>query len=191
MDQKTRQIYRNLPQKTREIIASPELHNTIVDVAKERQLEPSKIDLLSKVVVSILMGTENKENLKNLLISSGISTQDSESVGQTISNKILNNLDNLYTQIISKTEAEDEEQLKIEPRPGTTKETEVKSETTNTIRIIEKPSKVGDSFTQAIVNQAKAMQPIGQAPTNLPTEEHAQKETSYKLGTDPYREPIE
>lgn len=65
-------------------------------------------------------------------------------------------------------------------------------------------SKVGDSFAQAIVNQAKAMQPIGnnsskgevvssrgQIPNNLPIEGYSSTQPSYQPGTDPYREPLE
>lgn len=53
---------------------------------------------------------------------------------------------------------------------------------------------VGQSFEQIILNQARAMQPARQAPTNLPTNEPLAEEKPKAIhnyiGSDPYREPI-
>lgn len=51
---------------------------------------------------------------------------------------------------------------------------------------------IGSSFEQAIVNQARAMQPAREAPSNLPTSEQSERKIhDYKQGEDPYREPLE
>jgi len=65
--------------------------------------------------------------------------------------------------------------------------------------IPEQKNKVGDSFEQAILNQAKAMMPAQenkptQTPSNLPTEPEMKIDTSIPKqypGKDPYREPAE
>jgi hypothetical protein len=69
----------------------------------------------------------------------------------------------------------------------------------------ERQNNIGTSFEQAILNQARAMRPIPQAPNNLPigefrkeTREEPKKEMvgettstqNYSHGVDPYREPI-
>jgi len=54
---------------------------------------------------------------------------------------------------------------------------------------------VGQSFEQIILNQARAMQPAREAPSNLPTGENNQSEPSkiiHNYGdSDPYREPLQ
>lgn len=54
---------------------------------------------------------------------------------------------------------------------------------------------VGQAFNQIILNQAKAMRPAREAPSNLPTSEQQTKGEikaihNYVPGSDPYREPI-
>jgi hypothetical protein len=63
-----------------------------------------------------------------------------------------------------------------------------------------KENNIGDSFAQAIINQAKAMRPIGEVPNNLPTQTPQESKSvsptqtpptaSQPRTNDPYREPL-
>ena len=194
--QQIREIYKKLPTKIREIIASQELTGIIDDISANNRLDKNQRDLMAKSISDFLMELNTKENTVTVLTNVVPDLMRGEELYKEVESRILNNLDNLYAEIIKNAEAED---IEYENK---SKEEESQPR---------KQSGVGQSFEQIILNQARAMQParpkdetggIGnneygimeekkEPPINLPTGEAPKPVHDYKEGGDPYREPLE
>ncbi|MFA6405559.1 MAG: hypothetical protein WCW46_02325 [Candidatus Paceibacterota bacterium] len=202
--QQKRDIYKKLPQKIRDIIASPEIDEFIDDITQRNNLDQKQHDTLAKAVVDFLMEINSKEVLQRI-ITNEISVDNilSQKLSSEVESEILNNLDNIYQKINANNDNESESEEKPQKSPEQTNiQTQIKPTEP-------KERRVGDSFEQIILNQARAMQPAKQAdggimnyesrsmngkeekPANLPVENTGSKVIHNYIGeSDPYRESI-
>lgn len=180
--QQIREIYKKLPQKIREIIVSPELHSIFISIAKINNLNDKHRDSLVKIVVDVLMGINAKESMFESIKNTGLDEVLAKKISNAIESQILNNLDQIYAQIISNIESEDaNKQNKNLAKPEPQKQEPPTEENIKSY----------DSFEQTILRQAQAMR-VAQAPNNLPGATTIQASPQHRpAGNDPYRESIE
>lgn len=176
--QQTRELYKKLPQKTRDIIVSPELAEIIDNITKNNSLNKNQYDLIGKNITEFLMGINNKEGVRTAISGSlEIENTLKQKIFSDIESEILNNLDNIYTKInqnISKEESELEEKT-TETEEAQTLQAPIQqskeSQPQNNLGSVQRSdSGVGKDFEQIILNQARAMQ-LAIPPENLPTDE--------------------
>jgi hypothetical protein len=172
-------------------LLSPELRAFVLDenwrreaekIGKQFNLNEEKYASFENEVFLVLLCFENKsdftENIKKgLEIDTNMAGWMAEDVEKNIFSKIAKQID-LMWQIATTESDEGPEQSGAEEESD------------------QNQNNVGNDFEQIILNQAKAMQPAREAPTNLPignvnTEEKQKAIHNYVPGSDPYREPLE
>jgi hypothetical protein len=155
--------FESLPKALQEYISSDVWSSKISQICTQNNIQEDIRVGIENEVFFVLIGLEPPKDLKdNIVRETGLEDGVARRIADTVNGSVFSPVMNYIKDLWKEEQA-----------------TETKQ------------SKVGDSFTQAIVNQARAMQLIGEAPINLPTQETAQHATTYKPGTDPYREPIE
>jgi hypothetical protein len=169
-----------------------------------REQQKEAYQKLSSKVQNFIMDNETTELIGNLLSESGLSEEQSNDADseilytmyglQTLSGAINNiaNISNKNVVDFSKLKENLENSIfnkitEINANNNEPQAESVESQTSNN---------VGSDFEQIILNQAKAMQPAREAPSNLPTdggeiEEKPKAIHNYVPGADPYREPVE
>lgn len=180
---------------------------------------------LSPEVYDFVTSNDTTELISNYLTNSGIvmntlDSADSEIFYATLGLQTLSDAISNIAQMSGKSVDElsglkeklDEEIFsKIAEFESLSKETEPKEPENANEKPVLPQNKVGESFEQIILNQARAMQPARPAnetgrsmnyesgimvenkniPENLPTENKPHDTHNYPKGEDPYREPLE
>ncbi len=101
-------VYKNLPQKMREIMASIELGYVINNILKTYSLTKKQSDEVGQLITYILLGIENKNELtKKIQEKLLVDHSTASKITKDVEDKILNNLDGLYQLIQKNIEAED------------------------------------------------------------------------------------
>lgn len=210
--------FKTLPPKLKRVLVSPELFSTKNSIAFNNNLNSMQKSFLGEIVDNVLMGFEEKDNLPTKISQElNIEEDKANQITIEIENRILNNLDGIYTEIIKNIDNEEnavKEAISIQSVE--TKSDQIQSQN----KVITSPnnisgamnqtarSGVGQSFEQIILNQARAMQPARPAdggimnhearimnekkepPNNLPIGDESKPIHDYKSGDDPYREPV-
>jgi len=177
------------PKQIKNIVAFGEWRNRMNDFAQKFSLEKTKTNSLRNEIIFILIGMEPKsdfvENIKRELeIDSNMAGWIAEDVNKNIFSQVEKEIDQMWASGSADGEGEPEQ-------------SEIKS-----------TNKIGQSFEEIILNQAKAMQPAKPAdsrimnyesgsmngkvepPNNLPIEKDEQRVIHNYIGDkDPYREP--
>jgi hypothetical protein len=193
--QQTKELFKKLPQKMRDIIASPELIEIIDNITKNNNLDKKQQEIMAKAVFDFLMGVNNKEGIRTVLNTIVVDNVSNQKIFSDVESKILNNLDNINTEINKNNEAEESEVMeKVDEIQNLTtpsiQEPSNLAEATPDKKETPPQNGVGGDFEQIILNQAKAMREAV-PPENLPTSpELPIKAPNYSSG-DPYREPAE
>lgn len=162
-----------LPDSLRAFIMDENWRKDAEGISKRFGFDEEKYASFENEIFLVLLCFEPRkdfeENVKReLVIDSNIATRITEDVERNIFSRVAGELDAVERQV---EESETENQEVIQPANG-----------------------VGQSFEQIILNQAKAMQPAREAPSNLPTGEQQTKEPKVihnYIENDPYREPAE
>lgn len=174
-----------LPKKMRDYLINGDWENNLENVLANFSLEEYQKISIGNETFFVLIGLEPCADLsQNISKEAEIDSNMAEWISDSI-------IKNIIDPAIEKFGEED------------------KDATENSMR--QNQNKVGQSFEQIILNQAKAMQPASaapepsgeggsgyseakptQAPENLPTESDKPKAIhNYIPGSDPYREPLE
>lgn len=95
-----RELYNKLPKKLREIIGSDELYKRVEDISAKNNLTDEQDTFIIQFVTDSLIGIEDKKNLKQKLSAVIIPTEKTGLIENEIVNKIYNDLDNLYLEIL-------------------------------------------------------------------------------------------
>ena len=106
-NQEYREIYKNLSDQKKLIIASPELDRTINDISISKNLNSTQRNALGFIIKDVLYEIDTIFNLtqkisKNLLIEEGMATE----LSKDIESYILNNLDSIENTIKQNIKAE-------------------------------------------------------------------------------------
>ncbi len=104
-----RNIFNKLPQKIREVLVSEEFVLAIKDIAKTNSLTEDGGDLLVSFVGDVLMGIENKDNLKERLKNYLNDPYSIEKIKNDTEEKVFKNIDNLYIDILNNFKKEEEQ----------------------------------------------------------------------------------
>lgn len=95
-----RKLYKQLPQKTREVLAFEGFGEFVEEITKSNNFSREQNDKLIRLTVHVIVGTEDKkyfsEKIKEVL---GVSQDTANILSTEIDQKIINNIDNLYQKI--------------------------------------------------------------------------------------------
>ncbi len=173
LEEEVQKRLQELPKKIVDTIEKTEWKNSVDNLGKKFKLDDEKISLLQNEVYYVLMGFEPRKDLKeNITREVGVDSNIADWIIEDVNKNIFESIKGELESIQENTE--DDEDTKFTP----------------------------NSYEQILINQAKAMHPVGVAPSNLPTEEEGSgMETKREervihnsigySGADPYREPAE
>lgn len=175
-----REAYKKLVPEAQDFVMSDETTEIISNILNEIGLsEDQSIDADGEIFSSILGLQTLSDAISNIAQMSGKSVDELSELKEKLGEEIFS---------------------KIAEFESLSKETEPKEPENANEKPVLPQNKVGASFEQIILNQARAMQPArpaGEVPHNLPSEEapsvqnEERKIHNYTAGNDPYREPIE
>lgn len=168
--------FESLPKALQDYITSDVWSGKVSQVCAQVGVPMDTYTSIENEVFFVLIGLEPARDLKeNIIKETGLTEEQARKINDSVNGSVLSPVMSYITELWREENSTPE------------------IEKINTGSAPQKESKVGDSFTQAIVNQAKAMQPIGFVPENLPTESTnpTPPPQSYAPGKDPYHEAIE
>lgn len=179
--QQRKEAYEKLSPEIQDFIMDNETTDLIQNYLKEVRLTEEQTDSADSEIMYALLGLQTFANTYANIAK--------------LSNKNINDLATLKNKLDANIFSKVKKNNNLPPNNNQQKQSQPSAP---------KQDKVGDSFEQAILNQAKAMmvaqenKPIStptQAPSNLPTEPEMKIDTSipkqYPGGNDPYREAPE
>jgi|SRR3989344_4848319 len=157
------------PKSIQELVASGSWTSEVLKICKQFNLENKKITLLKNEVLFVLIGLEpRKDFIENIIRELEIYPSTAEQIKEEIEK-------NIFSKVAKELEA-----LGEEPEP----------------KEVGNQSKVGSSFEEIILNQARAMRPAVQDSGRIMNQELGIKNEKegipkrYSNDNDPYRESI-
>lgn len=94
-------MYRNLPQKTRELIVSEELHDEINLILTFYKLKENDAKSIEETIINQVVGMENKNDIKEKLSKLSLVDDVKHKIFDDITNKILTKLDEIYLKSLN------------------------------------------------------------------------------------------
>lgn len=103
------ELYKKLPQKTRETLASPEFHAKCLSIFREYQLSESQSSSIENLVTNQVVGLAMKGELEEKIKSDqSIPSEVSEKLILALQEKVLSSLDDIYRESLSNIQKEEE-----------------------------------------------------------------------------------
>ena len=156
-----------LPKEAMVFVVKSEWINNIKNISSKFNLEESVETMLEYLVLNVMIGLSEPENITEDIVRK---TGIDRNIAEWITESIEKDILEPYSELF--------------PEENTVETKDVEKFSPN-------------SYEQILINQAKAMRPVGIAPSNLPTEETSgveERAIHHSIGytnSDPYREPAE
>jgi hypothetical protein len=95
--QQIRELYKKLPQETREVLASTEFSKTVEDTVASYHLSPQQVDDLLRLVSNTLIGVEKESDLtQNIQKNLSTDPNTAAQIRLDIKNKVLDKLSTIH-----------------------------------------------------------------------------------------------